>query len=58
MSTVEKRRPLMIYLIEGEREAIRAAAEKDHRSMSDWARVKLLRSAKYQPPSVEPPVEE
>ncbi|MCC3246742.1 hypothetical protein LG047_15685 [Methylocystis sp. WRRC1] len=36
----------MVRLSDEEREAIRAAAEADQRSMSDWARVTLINAAR------------
>lgn len=36
----------MVRLSDDEREAIRAAAEADHRTISDWMRLTALRAAR------------
>lgn len=40
------RKPFMVRLSDDERETIRAAAEADHRTISDWMRLTSLQAAR------------
>ena len=41
--------PILVGLTEEQRDAIKAAAARDHRTLADWARLVLLRAAGVEP---------